>query len=189
MQSVLTRHRCLGYGRCSEILGSCTLNRAAPTLIIEVPIFYFPFTERSARCGVVIKRKAARLLTSLVSFPRQGASASTFPLYFTAGPSVRQKREAFNKVRCQNHYQSFFQWLALSPKHDAHVAPRLFTFVEVCGSPPPPAKRFYWLEKQGTFSKGSVPGVAWRYLLVNERPVRLSSLARTTKLPRPFTRI
>lgn len=23
---------------------------------------------------------------------------SSFPLYFTAGPSVRQKREAFNKV-------------------------------------------------------------------------------------------
>eukprot|EP00752_Nemacystus_decipiens_P007866 g7027.t2 len=29
----------------------------------------------------------------------QGASASAFPLYFTAGPSVRQKREAFNKER------------------------------------------------------------------------------------------
>lgn len=30
---------------------------------------------------------------------RQGAAASAFPLYFTAGPSLRQKREAFNKER------------------------------------------------------------------------------------------
>lgn len=29
----------------------------------------------------------------------QSSSASAFPLYFTAGPSVRQKREAFNKER------------------------------------------------------------------------------------------
>lgn len=29
----------------------------------------------------------------------QGVSASAFPLYFTAGPSLRQKREAFNKER------------------------------------------------------------------------------------------
>lgn len=29
----------------------------------------------------------------------QGAATSSFPLYFATGPSVRQKREAFNKVR------------------------------------------------------------------------------------------
>ncbi|CAM9578906.1 unnamed protein product, partial [Hapterophycus canaliculatus] len=29
----------------------------------------------------------------------QGAAASAFPLYFTTGPSLRQKREAFNKER------------------------------------------------------------------------------------------
>lgn len=29
----------------------------------------------------------------------QTGAASAFPLYFTAGPSLRQKREAFNKER------------------------------------------------------------------------------------------
>lgn len=32
-------------------------------------------------------------------FLYQGVSVSTFPLYFTGGPSLRQKREAFNKER------------------------------------------------------------------------------------------